>query len=163
IHYIIVVHNQSAVRVKGARVIDNVPSQLTLAHWTCTVSAGSHVAVQGGKGNINTTVNLAAGGTATFQFTAMIKPGARGTLSNTARVAMPAGVTDADLSNNVATDTDTLLPRVDLRVAMAAPALVQVGQQLTYTLTISNRGPSTATNVVLIDQLPAGLRFVSAS
>ncbi len=44
-----------------------------------------------------------------------------------------------------------------------SPDPVSVGQNLTYTLTATNNGPSTSTNTVISDPLPTGLTFVSAT
>ncbi|MBK6407396.1 MAG: hypothetical protein IPF66_21675 [Holophagales bacterium] len=41
---------------------------------------------------------------------------ASGTVSNTATVAAPGGVTDPSPGNNSATDTDTLTPQADLAI-----------------------------------------------
>src|SRR5262249_27162999 len=38
-----------------------------------------------------------------------------------------------------------------------------VGDTITFTVTLSNQGPAAATNVQLTDLLPAGLTFVSAT
>ena len=38
-----------------------------------------------------------------------------------------------------------------------------VGDTITFTVTLSNTGPNTATNVQVTDVLPAGLTFVSAT
>src|SRR5262249_32275428 len=45
-------------------------------------------------------------------------------------------------------------------VSNAAPV---VGQTITFTLVVGNRGPDAATDVIVSDPLPAGLTFVSAT
>lgn len=50
----------------------------------------------------------------------------------------------------------------DLALAGSAPSNVVHGDQISYSLTISNDGPNTATSVVLTDPLPSGVTFVSA-
>jgi uncharacterized repeat protein (TIGR01451 family) len=51
-----------------------------------------------------------------------------------------------------------------LSVAQApAPSPFLVGQNGTYTLTLTNAGPDLAANVVVTDALPSGVSFVSAS
>ena len=53
---------------------------------------------------------------------------------------------------------------VDLAlVKTAAPNPVKAGQQLTYTLTATDNGPSNATGVTIVDTLPAGTSYISAS
>ncbi|MBN8226712.1 DUF11 domain-containing protein [Corallococcus macrosporus] len=53
----------------------------------------------------------------------------------------------------------------DLQLSkQASPAPeVLTGQDVTYTLTLTNKGPATATNVVVTDTLPASTTFVSCS
>jgi len=52
----------------------------------------------------------------------------------------------------------------DLAITKADSAdPVKVGDQFTYTLSVSNNGPDDATGVVVVDTLPAGVTFVSAS
>ena len=52
----------------------------------------------------------------------------------------------------------------DLEVALtASPNPVLAGQNLTYTLAVTNLGPEPASSVTLTDSLPAGVNFVSAS
>jgi uncharacterized repeat protein (TIGR01451 family) len=51
----------------------------------------------------------------------------------------------------------------DLGISLAAaPDPVYVNQTLTYTLTTTNNGPATASNVTLSDQLPTAVSFISA-
>jgi uncharacterized repeat protein (TIGR01451 family) len=62
------------------------------------------------------------------------------------------------------TPTVSEFPRTDVAVGMAdSPDPVQVGQNLTYTITISNNGPSAAAHVKMSDTLPASVNFVSVT
>ncbi len=54
-------------------------------------------------------------------------------------------------------------PQADVRVLMFGPTNVVVGDSFSYTIVVSNAGPSTASNVVLVDSLPLALQFNSAS
>jgi hypothetical protein len=80
---------------------------VTGAAWTCAASAGS-TCPPGGSGNINASVTLLVGGTATFTANGTVSAAATGTLSNTAQVTPPGSVTDPVSGNNSATDTDNL-------------------------------------------------------
>ena len=70
---------------------------------------------------------------------------------------------DPDTANNTATATQTP-QQADLAlsktVSNAAP---NVGDTITYTVTLSNLGPDAATNVQVTDLLPDGVSFVSAT
>lgn len=56
------------------------------------------------------------------------------------------------------------LPEADVTLSKTdAPDPVGVGQTLTYTLRIENKGPISATQVILTDTLPASVLFASAS
>ena len=50
----------------------------------------------------------------------------------------------------------------DLTIAKTAPASVLLDGTFVYTVSVDNAGPSTASNVVVTDVLPAGVEFVSA-
>lgn len=53
--------------------------------------------------------------------------------------------------------------QADVRVSVTGPASVTAGANAGYTLTVTNAGPQTATNIVLTHTLPAGAGFFSAS
>ncbi|NVN90135.1 MAG: S8 family serine peptidase [Desulfuromonadales bacterium] len=58
----------------------------------------------------------------------------------------------------------SLVQQADLGISMSQiPASPVAGNDMTYTLTVTNHGPSPATGVMAIDQLPTGVTFVSAS
>jgi len=55
-------------------------------------------------------------------------------------------------------------PAVDIQIVKSAsPSSVLIGENITWTLTVTNDGPSNATGVVVTDSLPAEVSFVSAS
>ena len=55
-------------------------------------------------------------------------------------------------------------PGADLALGMIAqPSPVILGQNLTYTISVTNNGPSSATSVFVIHQLPSSVLFRSAS
>ncbi len=162
--YTIVVTNHGPDNAEDVTVIDNLPMELSSATWTCSASTGASCTAASGSGSINTTVNLPNGGAATFTVTAQVSAIASGTLTNEATVYVPCGIDDPVSENNTATDSDPLVPRINLSLNMAVnntgPA---PGQTVIYTLTLRNAGPSTATGVVVGDPLPASLQFVSTN
>jgi uncharacterized repeat protein (TIGR01451 family) len=161
--YTIVVTNAGPDAAAGAVVFDAPPAVLSGVSWTCTASPGSTCPASG-TGPINHTVSLQPLGTATYALTGAVDPSATGTLANTAAATPPAGVSDVNPADNSATDTDALTPQADLAVALADSA-DPVGSEsgLTYSLMVSNSGPSTSAAAVLTDTLPSGAGFVSAT
>jgi uncharacterized repeat protein (TIGR01451 family) len=65
-----------------------------------------------------------------------------------------------DPSENTASADVTVRPTADLRVAKTGPESVEAGVEFSYTITVDNWGPSTATNVTVTDVLPPQVRFV---
>jgi uncharacterized repeat protein (TIGR01451 family) len=59
--------------------------------------------------------------------------------------------------------TVVLEPRADLIVDKTGPSFVASGQSIEYDLTVTNIGPGKAENVVLTDELPDQVSFVSAT
>ena len=69
---------------------------------------------------------------------------------------------DADFGFGRINASNALVPDLIAR-GQAAPNPVVAGQQLTYTLTVSNVGPLTATGIVLTQTVPAGLEIALVS
>lgn len=75
----------------------------------------------------------------------------------------PTGI-DPDLSNNATSLTINPVASIDLSlIASIDNPNPNVGEEVTYTLTLKNDGPSTASNIVIDALLPSGLTFISAS
>src|SRR5262249_36225811 len=103
-----------------------------------------------------------------------VNPSAPQTLLLTARVISPeartntAFISDADqfdpnTGNNSGSATATP-QQADLQVAKTVnDARPNVGELITFTVTLTNAGADAATNVPVQDLLPAGLTFVSAT
>ncbi|WP_053956604.1 DUF7507 domain-containing protein [Inediibacterium massiliense] len=101
--------------------------------------------------NIGTMV---PGGTVTILIRGTVDPSCTGTITNTARVD---GTTpDPDPTNNETTIVTPIETSADLSIVKTAnPAPVVAGEEATYTIEVTNEGPSDAQNVTLTDAIPA--------
>ena len=80
--------------------------------------------------------------------------------------AVVTGTTeDPNLENNEDTVTDPVVSEVQLGIAKktTGPNPVTAGQSTEFTITVSNFGPAKAKNVVVVDELQAGLKATSAT
>src|SRR5262249_27768890 len=148
--YTITVQNAGPSDVAGAPVRARFPPPLAGASWSRTTTLGGSCGAPSGSGPIATTVDLPAGGAATFTATATVQSNATGTVTNTASVRPPTGTVDPDPTNDDATDTSDL-GAANLGVTKSGPASVLPGQTVSYTIVVSNAGPSTASDVLLTD------------
>ncbi|WP_313914488.1 proprotein convertase P-domain-containing protein [Tahibacter sp.] len=156
--YTITTSNAGPSNVTGATVTDNFPSPLISCGWTCT-GAGGGACPASGVGNINSTVNLPAGGSVTHSATCTVAPSASifDPISNTATVTAPGGVSDPTPGNNSATDSTGVQASSDLIVSKTDNAtMVAAGGTLTYLINVFNAGPSNTTTTIS-DTFPAGL------
>lgn len=157
--YTIVASNAGPDVVLGATVADTFPASLTCS-WTCVGAGGGSCTAGPVAGNINDSVDLPAGASATYTASCMISAAATGSLVNTATVS--SAISDPNGANDSATDTDTLVASADLGITKtdglttAAP-----GQIVTYTIVASNPGPSNAPGSQVVDTFPAALTGVT--
>ncbi len=158
--YTIVVANQGPSAVLGLSVTDYFPDALKDISWICSASQGSSCATSSLQtSNIVTTVNLNPGGNATFTANAVVRASATGALTNTVSLVSPI---DPATNNKSATDTTQVKPKADLSVSVSAPLMASVTTQITYSITITNQGPSNASGITLVDKLPDGSSFSSS-
>ena len=91
----------------------------------------------------------------------VVSPGSIGTITNTSTVT--SNVPDSDTGDNSATVTTLVDAAADLSVTKTdTPDAVLLGEQLTYTIMVTNEGPSAATSAIATITLPAEVTFVSS-
>jgi uncharacterized repeat protein (TIGR01451 family) len=103
--------------------------------------------------------SMSAGSTATV--TTKLTANSLSTIRLDSAVTSPTP--DPNLANNRAEVKLTVSGNMDLVLTKkASPTHIALGARTTFTLTVKNRGPVTATAVLLTDTLPGGLKFVSS-
>ncbi|HWW00694.1 MAG TPA: proprotein convertase P-domain-containing protein [Candidatus Acidoferrum sp.] len=149
--YTISVTNNGPSTAKNVSVSQVLPSNTIFV--SATASQGS--AAQAGGVVSADLGQMSAGGTATV--TVIVIPATVGTISSSANVTSEQP--DFNLANNTATVFSTVNPPTsDLAVRLvAAPSALVVGGNLTYTLLLTNNGPSDASGVFVTNVLPPGV------
>ena len=146
-------------------ITDQVPAAITGVTATCAVTGTGGCGTNASSGNAvsftNASLAPGAGNVLTITISGTVSSGASGALANTATVAA-AGATDTNPANDSATDTSSPgTSQANLGITKTGPASILPGGSLTYTLTVSNAGPSDALDVTVSDPTPSGLAFVS--
>ena len=163
ITYTVVVGNAGPSSVADAVVTDAVPTSLTGVTWTCTAGVGGHCDNSGPvAGDINTTVDLDVNGSVQFTVTGIIAGSTVGSVINTATVSAPVGVTETDSADNAATDSTAVTTTAALSISKTDGQTTDVaGTSSTYTIVVTNSGPSAVVGAAVDDLLPTG--FTNAS
>jgi uncharacterized repeat protein (TIGR01451 family) len=153
ITFVVTTTNRGPDAATGVEVTDLLPDGLRFV--SSMASQGGYTASTG-LWNVGT---LPSGGSATLRLQARVislEP-----QTNTATIAH-VDQFDPFTTNNEASAIEE--PVADLAVAQTVgPGLFMVGQEITYTLVVTNHGPSIEPFISLVDVLPAGVTFVSAS
>jgi uncharacterized repeat protein (TIGR01451 family) len=120
-------------------VVDTLPNGVTVTNSYPTLAAGS---------GTNFTVTYTAPGS--------------GSLTNVATGS--SGTFDPNLGNNTNIVAVTaVIGSADVVIAKTAATTVLATSNLSYTISVTNFGPSSASSVTVTDTLPAGVTYVSAS
>jgi len=132
--------------------------------WTCPT-----LPAIGGSGNIvcNDSTSLATGAGNAVTFTVVLQVNSAtpsgtnvtDTVSATATNIVP-GLTTNTASANIVVASGSSADVGITKTATPSPNVLQ-GNPLTYTLTVTNAGPATATNVTVIDTLPSTLTILN--
>jgi uncharacterized repeat protein (TIGR01451 family) len=160
--YILTVTNNGPSDAQTVSLTDTLPTGLTRVsetqvggtdNWTDN-STGNLVSL-----SINT---LTAGHSDVFQVVASAASGIPDGTSLMDTAVVSSVTPDPNPLDNTSSVTSTAAAVADLEVVKSGPAQVTAGTRVTYTITLSNDGPSDAQNVAVTDSLPAGLTLVTA-
>jgi uncharacterized repeat protein (TIGR01451 family) len=151
ITYTVVASNSGPSTATGASVTDPLALNPAIASdtWTATGSGGTTGYTASGSGTISDSLTIPSGGSVTYTVVAAIRSSATGTLVNTATASA------SDASTVTATDSDTLSPHATLAITKTdGVTSITAGSTDTYTIVVSNTGPSDAANLSVADSLP---------
>ena len=145
--YTLLVHNNGPLTAEDVVVTDDLPGGVTFALATPPPSSTSPLTWYVGS--------ILSKTSQVITLTVQVDSGISGILTNTASV--DSSTPDPNPDNNKDEEqTDVVIRKADLRVAkFDDPDPANPGGMLTYTLWITNAGPSEATNVIVTDTLPA--------
>ena len=162
--------NLGSVSADGTVISDPLPSGVVSATWTCVASGGAVCAGPSGNGAVAEAIPIfPPGGVVTYTITATTAVPGPTSIANTVSVTPPG--------DGRCLPGNTLPPCTSGTITPSAPSVViaksvvdasgdnaaDPGEQLTYTILLSNNGGSDATNYGVTDPLDANTSFVSAS
>ena len=151
--YVVSALNHGPSPAANVVVTDRLPDSMTF------VSASAGCSHDSGAVTCTRAV-LALGEAAAYEI--VVRPTAVGAWINAAEVT--SATLDLVPDNNVAMVSVQVLASADLALAKVANTAQEViGTDVTYTLSVTNHGPSPATDVIITDTLPPEVAFVSAS
>jgi uncharacterized repeat protein (TIGR01451 family) len=131
------------------------------AGWSCSTPAVN------GTGVINCTdadIPAGASGAATFTLVANVNAGTATGTQITDTISATSDTNDPNLANNSATVLTIVGAATTANLAVTnvgSPNPVIAGNNITYTVTVTNNGPGTSANVVLSETQPTNTTFVS--
>jgi uncharacterized repeat protein (TIGR01451 family) len=162
ITYTIVLTNNGPSDAQTVSWTDVLPANTTFVSFTAPVGWTTSTPVVGASGTV-TASNALLTATTSVTFTLVVKvsagTAAGTTIMNTATAA--STTTDPVGSNNASTTSTSITNSADLTIVKTGPTVAGPGLNVTYTIVLTNNGPSDAQTVSLSDAVPANTTFVS--
>ncbi len=156
IEYTIKVVNPCSVPVSNVVVNDSAPFGTAISDANGGVVDGRNISF--------TIANIAAGGSAEVSFSVKVDDVITGTnnLANTASVTYTLPGEDTPDSSTTDTVNHAVLT-AEKSSSVAASTILAAGDEIVYTIAVTNRGTAAAANVQVVDTLPDGVTFVSGN
>ncbi|WP_199119798.1 DUF11 domain-containing protein, partial [Pedobacter sp. ASV28] len=154
--YTFTVTNNGPSDAPGSSITNTLPTGVT-GSWTAAYAGGA-TGTALGSGSIAETANIPSGGSIIYTFVVNVPAGFTGNFLNSGTATPATGITDSNIANNTATDTDTQNSIADLAVTYTdGKTTYTPGTSNTYTFTVTNNGPSNAPGSVITNTLPTGI------
>lgn len=153
--YTVTVANAGPQQAENVVATDTLPAGVTLVSTSgCAEDpAGAPTCSLG---------TITAGTFKQYTVTVAVAPSTTGMLTNQASVV--SSRLDGNPSNNTASATSTVTSEADISIAIAdAPDPVVAGTNLSYTITVSNGGPSNSAAITVTNTLPAGVTLMTSA
>lgn len=163
--YSITVTNAGPSNADSVTLTDALPPEATFGSITLVSAPDFSAACISGPPPSCTLGTLGVSGTAVVELVVTVPSDSSATsMTNTATADSEEPVPPDPLNDNQVSDsvTTTIARQADLSISKTDdPDPVIAGQSLTYTVVVTNLGPSDAQGVVITDTLPTGTSFVS--
>lgn len=151
--------NNGPANSRNVTLTETLPANTTFvsltgpAGWTCRNTTPYTCTI--GTFNANSTATF------TFVVTVNATVASGTTITDTSSIASRS-TTDPNTTNNTATASVVVGDSADLSVTITGtPVPVQAGNNITYTQTVTNAGPSVATSATFVESTPPNTTFVS--
>ena len=166
--YTITVTNNGPNGVNSFALQDILPTGATFVSMTQTAGTDSFTFGQSGSTlteSASTTINSGSSDTFSLVVAAPSTLAAGAAFSDTASVSSNTSTTDPNSANNTSTVTGSIVGApADLAVSNTpSVTTANEGDNIVYTVKVSNLGPNLGTGVVLTDTLGTNLSYVSAT
>ncbi|WP_316841718.1 gliding motility-associated C-terminal domain-containing protein [Pedobacter gandavensis] len=166
INYQIKIGNDGPINVAGLSISDVIPAVIQNVNWTATAFGTATItgATNGNTNGVQTTVSIDAdpANYILINVQGTVDPATNVTaINNTASLTLPAGVSDFNLTNNTSTASTTVASKSGLSVRKMGPADAVAGSEISYTIIVTNAGPSNAIGTVITDAVPANVKNVT--
>lgn len=148
-----------AVANAGPDTSGTIPVTVTLTGGTIVGTTATGPCSPAGANTYNCTVSsLTSGGSSNISVLTTASNGTSMQLTATSGYAQ-----DPNNANNSASQSTTINASADLSITKSGPASAAAGTVVTYVITVTNNGPSTATSIVIADTAPSRLQVVTIS
>jgi uncharacterized repeat protein (TIGR01451 family) len=160
--FTLLVKNMGGLATSGPVAIDDtLPAGLTIvsasgANWTCTIS------VTANSLHCERSDPLAPG--SAYELVSVVANVLESAPDSLVNTGLTGGGGETNTTNDSDTDTVPVVSIADVAIVKSVtPTTTPPGKNVTYTLVVTNNGPSTAKAVTVADPLPSGMTFVSVT